>query len=97
LAFSPDGSRLAIGSADGTIRLADTRSDQEVALPGHGNGVQDIAFSADGSMLATTSPGVARIWALDIDDLLEIARAKLTRSWTEDECRTYLHLGTCPA
>jgi WD40 repeat protein/DNA-binding SARP family transcriptional activator len=98
LAFSPDGSRLAVGSADGTIRLADTLSEQEVKLPGDGDGLQDIAFNPDGSMLATTTAGgVARIWALDIDDLLGIARAKLTRSWTENECRTYLHLGTCPA
>jgi hypothetical protein len=37
-----------------------------------------------------------RIWALDVDDLLEIAHQKLTRTWTDDECRQFLHLEACP-
>jgi serine/threonine protein kinase/WD40 repeat protein/DNA-binding SARP family transcriptional activator len=97
LEFSPDGSHFAIGSADGSIRVVDTLSDEQLVLPGRGSGVQDIAFSRDGSMLASTSGGIARVWALNVDDLLQIARQKLTRSWTPEECRIYLHLSTCPA
>jgi hypothetical protein len=41
--------------------------------------------------------GIVRIWALEIADLLEIARRELTRSLTEEECRRYLHVDTCPA
>ena len=39
-----------------------------------------------------------RIWALDIDDLLEIARqqVQVTRSLTDEECRQYLHVDRCP-
>jgi hypothetical protein len=37
-----------------------------------------------------------RIWALDIDDLLEIADENVTRSLTDDECRRYLHDAACP-
>jgi hypothetical protein len=37
-----------------------------------------------------------RIWALDIDDLLEIARQNVTRSLTDEECRLYLHTAACP-
>ena len=36
------------------------------------------------------------VLALYIDDLLAMARSRLTRSWTEDECRSYLHLDRCP-
>jgi hypothetical protein len=57
-----------------------------------------LAFSPDGSMLASsdTWDGV-RVWALDIDDLLEIARGEVTRSFTDEECRQYLHVDRCPA
>ena len=33
-----------------------------------------------------------RVWALDIDDLLEIARQNVTRSLSDEECRHYLHV-----
>jgi hypothetical protein len=31
------------------------------------------------------------VWALDLDDLIAIAAAELTRGLTDDECRQYLH------
>ncbi|HET6714470.1 MAG TPA: hypothetical protein VFI59_12270 [Actinomycetota bacterium] len=97
LAFSPDGSRLAEGDPDGTVRIFDTHSGEEVlVLRGH-DSVDEVAFSPDGSMLATVGDGILRIWALDIDDLLEIARNNVTRPLTEEECSQYLHVDRCPA
>jgi WD40 repeat protein/DNA-binding SARP family transcriptional activator len=100
IAYSPDGSRVATASADGTIRLfeADTGK-QQLVLRTPGCGVGSLAFSPDGTKLASTSPcppGIARIWALDIDDLLEIARREVTRPLTNEECRQYLHVNQCP-
>jgi WD40 repeat protein len=64
--------------------------------PRHGATVTDVVFSPDDSMLASRdSDGSARVWALDIDDLLEIARQEVTRSLIDEECRQYLHLETC--
>ena len=40
--------------------------------------------------------GIARVWALDLDDLIAIANDRLTRGFSEDECRQYLHLERCP-
>jgi WD40 repeat protein len=56
-----------------------------------------LAFSPDGTRLAyTAADGTVRVLALDIDDLIDLARSRLTRSWTQDECETYLHRDTCP-
>jgi WD40 repeat protein/DNA-binding SARP family transcriptional activator len=97
LAFSPDGSRIAIATADGLVRLfgADTGAPQ-LNLHGSGCAVEGVAFSPDGMKLASTSwcDGV-RVWALDIDDLLEIARREAGRSLTDEECRQYLHTDEC--
>jgi hypothetical protein len=35
--------------------------------------------------------------AIALDDVIEIARARITRGFTDEECRTYLHVPTCPA
>jgi hypothetical protein len=55
-----------------------------------------VAFSPDGTKLASTSCDGVRIWALDIDDLLEIAHQEARRSLTDEECRQYLHVERCP-
>ena len=58
-----------------------------------------IAFSADGRRLASVGIGLVgdsvRIWALEIDDLLEIARQEVTRELTDEECRRFLHVERC--
>ena len=36
-----------------------------------------------------------RVWALDIDQLAELGRERVTRDFTDDECRQYLHAERC--
>jgi WD40 repeat protein len=95
--FSPDGSLVATAAKDGAVQLfAAGTGAERLTLPIAACAVTDVAFSHDGTKLASVSPcdGV-RVWALDIDDLLRIARQKVTRSLTPQECREYLHMDRC--
>lgn len=38
----------------------------------------------------------ARIYTLDMDELTDLARSRVARSLTAEECRQYLHVETCP-
>jgi hypothetical protein len=58
-----------------------------------------VALSADGRLIATVRPRLpvpfVRVWALDPELLLQIARRRVTRSLTAEECRRYLQR-PCP-
>jgi len=64
VAFSSDGSRLATGSADQTIRIWDTESWTTLAVcRGHESIVTSVVFAPDGKRLASGSwDGSVRIW-----------------------------------
>ncbi|HJP66750.1 MAG TPA: adenylate/guanylate cyclase domain-containing protein [Actinomycetota bacterium] len=97
IAFSPDGTLIAASGVDSTVRVWDTASGvQRLVLRGHDAIVTDLDFSPDGSRLASASgDGSVRVWALDLNDLIRIARNELTRSLSDEECRQYLHQ-SCP-
>ncbi|HSN93399.1 MAG TPA: hypothetical protein VLS93_19365 [Anaeromyxobacteraceae bacterium] len=53
IALSPDGARLALGTAQGVVRVLDAASGRALAeMPGPGPKVSAVAFSADGQLLA---------------------------------------------
>ncbi len=55
IAFSPDGSTLALGCDDGSVRLLDGETAQEWAvLRGHSDVVRSLAFSPDGANLVSS-------------------------------------------
>lgn len=63
---SPDGATLAVGEADGIIRLWDLGSGKlRARLKGHGDAVRDLAFSPAGDALASASEDCrARLWSV---------------------------------
>ena len=64
MAFSPDGSTLAVAGESATIQLYDIESARKLAtLKGHENSVESLDFSPDGKHLASASwDKTFRVW-----------------------------------
>src|SRR5262245_36876497 len=64
VAYSPDGTLLAIGSADKSVRLFDPASGKLLAvLQGHSDAIAAVAFSRDGLRIASASyDKTIRVW-----------------------------------
>jgi WD40 repeat protein len=100
VAFSPDGKRIATCSRDATARIWDAESGRNILTFNHTDHVSDITFNAkikQPSILVTSSfDGRVRLFTLDIDDLVHLARNLINRALTPEECQRYLHSKNCP-
>jgi WD40 repeat protein len=100
--FSPDGKLVALGSANPLRGLSiwDIETGRELlTLPGTG----DVRFMPDGKRIWTgvwepagLMPRTVRMYTLDLAELIAIARTRVTRALTPEECQEFLHTETCP-
>jgi len=83
LAWSPDGSLLAVASSAGGATLFDAATGAvKHTLPGHADGTNCLAWSPDGTRLATGGQdGSVRLW--DPVTGTQTAQAKLGGAWVE--------------
>jgi WD40 repeat protein/transcriptional regulator with XRE-family HTH domain len=98
LAFNQDGSRLASASFDRLAKVWDVETGNELfSLYGNTSNVFSVSFSPDGKRLATAgADGTIRTYTMQLDELIAHARARVTRTLTDDECRRFLHVEICP-
>jgi WD40 repeat protein len=79
-AFSSDGSRIVTGSVDGTVRVWDAESGDELRVLRCHEGILSAALSTDGRQVATaygdvtTGEGSAQIWDVESGTELHVLR-----------------------
>jgi hypothetical protein len=56
-----------------------------------------VVFSPDGKRLAAAcGDGTVQVYAIDVRELLNLARRRATRTLSADECQRYFQSETCP-
>jgi WD40 repeat protein/transcriptional regulator with XRE-family HTH domain len=97
VSFSPDGKLLATSSFDGTARVWDVISGVNLlTLYPDSGGIFGVTFSPDGKRLAVGSETGVSIFYLQIQDVIALAKSRVTRTLTQEECQQYLHVDACP-
>jgi WD40 repeat protein/DNA-binding SARP family transcriptional activator len=96
---SRDGSLLAsAGRGDGYVRLWNASDGAPVLTVGDGvSSFTGVALSPDARHVAASAvDGTVRLYVTRIDDLILLARSRVTRTLTLQECLVFLHRETCP-
>ena len=100
IALNEEGTMLASAGLDGLVKVWDVENRtlvQQIPVSSDGTAVGGVAFTGDGTHLSVTSGtnGELHRVTIDPDELLGIARVRLTRTFTETECTTY-RIDPCP-
>ena len=91
-AFSPDGRHVVTAGKDNTVRVWETATGLALATYRAQDDTDAVAFNRDGRYIITGEP---EVFACDacytLENLLDIARAHVTRELTPAEREKYLH------
>jgi WD40 repeat protein len=96
-AMSPDRRRVALGSADGWVKVWDLESGTVVHEINIGNTqANGVAFLNDSHLMVLSQQGDLKVYTLDLDELVALVRQSLTIGFTSFECERYGFGDECP-
>jgi WD40 repeat protein len=96
IAISSDGTLIASGGFDGFVNIWNAETGDKIqTLPFGDHNITLIEFINDKHLLVIAQGRPAMVMTIDIAELIAIARSKMTRGFTEDECVTY-QFDPCP-
>jgi WD40 repeat protein len=86
VAWSPDGTMLATGAADGTVRFWDAATHNPLGQPLVAGRLRTLAFNPSGDLLVTGgSDGIIRTWDVwDPEVACDLVRPYVTRQQVAD-------------
>ncbi len=99
IATNPDGTRFATAGGDGFVKVWDAATHEliDTIRVARDDRVQAVGFANDGRhLIAATASGTVVMYTLDPGELLDIARSRLLRGFTDLECSLYFADGDCP-
>lgn len=80
--FSPDGSKFAAGTGDGTISIRETVSGKElVTLKGHSDEVTALQYGNYDKIISSSEDGTIRTWNALTGDALQVVTAEDTHEY----------------
>jgi WD40 repeat protein len=95
---SPDGHLIASSDSTGLVRIWNLSTGEALQGIPLQEQVSKVEFVNERHLLVTEMDGPdAYVMTADVDELLEIARSRVTRDLTDEECQTYLHVDACPS
>jgi len=94
--FSPNG-KYVVAASNNNVHIWDVQTGLQIMTINIQGRRGTYRFDPTGEKLYVTGPGgVIRIYLLDTDELLMLAKSRVTRSLTTGECQKYLHVDICP-
>jgi len=91
VAFSPDGEHVATAGGDGSVKVWTPGEPAYLNLYGHTGRVLSVAFDPQNPqhILSAGDDFTIRTFTLSVAELTQIAKARLTRPPTQQECQEY--------
>lgn len=95
ISFSPDGKTIATGSNDKTLRFWDATTGKELLTLPIEVPVFQIMFSPDQTRIIVAGLGTTQVLFVQTEDLFALAKSRVSRDLTIEECQRFLHVPDC--